>query len=558
MRVARVATSAVLLALGLLLAYRFCMPRRAARTSLDMAAAVEAFNWTVAALRQRRWQANQSPTSPCWRHVLASVATSQLALVLTWSRGSRGAAEKSKRYEALGKVTDAFLRWEMVRLVVDAKGSRCAELPKVLGRWSSTGRLHCMQGPNMGAREAHTILRFVLEFYDHLPAATIFMQDDPIVNALLHIGRSARNVGRWVRALEASYEARALAGLNSTVGVEWAPSPCACSKEQGPATKAHNAYYRSMSWWLDAFIAGPAAELLLKDRLRWPRAAQFAVTREAVRRRSRAFYARNAALASLSAPLKSTQVLGGGDLADDERRCVAKERGHEHEEGHCSMTLGERKAKRRNFGPWVADLGVVRRGESMLDSPDAIHGNELGLLLERLWFVIFDAAHPEAVPPYPECFTIRALAASPVRCGARGCPEAAGRPRDAGCALTDALGQTAAPRSWRFAPGQRRCLEPGCWATGPRAAEAADSSALAASQLADAVVLPGGAQASFEADEGGHRGTVRCLPADLAVSLKARVDDGWVSPECIAIGAHPAEASQGPPTAGGTHVGAAP
>ena len=212
MRVARVATSAVLLSLGLLLAYRFCMLPR----SSYIAGHGRAVGRSTGPLLH--WRKDAAGKSESHAAVLAArpcqVATSQLALVLTWSRGSRGAAEKSKRYEALGKVTDAFLRWEMVRLVVDAKGSRCAELPKVLGRWSSTGRLHCMQGPNMGAREAHTILRFVLEFYDHLPAATIFMQDDPIVNALPTGGR-ATLAGGCARSRRATR--RASRGLNWTV-----------------------------------------------------------------------------------------------------------------------------------------------------------------------------------------------------------------------------------------------------------------------------------------------------------------------------------------------------
>ena len=490
---------------------------------LDTAAVAAASDWTVAAIGHRSTQSDPNgPRAPdatdrqsCWHGVLASVAASMLTIVLTWSRGSATSAQR--HYGGLRTLADAFAPLEGVRLFVDAKGSRCVELPQELEAWMQTGRVHCVQGPNMAAREAHTILRFLLEFYDFLPRALIFVQDDPMTNALVHI---ATKPTQWVRALEAAYDARA--NVTAT-GEAWAPSPCACSMQRGSAARKGFGHFRAVRWWLHAFIAGTGAARM-PATLAWPRGAQLGVSRAAVRRRSRDFFARNAALASFAAPLKSATAdqrdVGDGDA------CAR----HGWRNGRCVFSEAARKAKWRNFGPYVVDLGPLPRGAASADQTEALHGMNLALALERLWFVIFDPARREATPPHAACYTPAALAASPVRCGTRACEGA----QRSGCAATDAAGETAPPPHWQFAPGRRRCLEEGCWSAVVDGVPSANTSlhSLPIARLLARVALPGGQQArGGTAQSLGQR--VRVAPADLAPTTGSA---GWVGPRCVDLG----------------------
>ena len=452
--------------------------------------------------------ANQSTTASharCWSAALASVAASKLTFVLTWSRGSRVTVDRH-RYDGLAAVAGKFARLRSVTLLVDAKGSRCEDLPHALNEWTAQGRVHCLQGPNMAAREAHTILRFVLEFYDHLPEAVIFIQDDPIEAALLHI---ARRPAKWVKALEASYAARAaVQTLNASTA--WSPKPCACSGQSSTVNRPKYGHFRSIRWWADAFLGGKAP----LEQLIWPRAAQFAVTRGAIRQRSRSFYQHNAALASMPAPLKAGNgTRRAGDL------CVFTKKGSVG----CAVTLRERDDKWRNFGPWVVDLGTAI---------DDLHGMNLALLYERLWFAIFDPARPEARPEHPECFSIGALAESPVRCGPRCFPSSG---QAGGCARTDATGKTTSPPNWRFSPGRQRCLSNGCWSAEWRAAAAAGRvqggvTTLPISEMLERVAMPGGGQSPAGAGQPWSGPTdARVWARDLSPMLGPR-------PECVITG----------------------
>ena len=99
-----------------------------------------------------------------------------------------------------------------------------------------------------------------------------------MISALVHI---AKKPNRWVRALEAAYDARAAAAANGTVAAEaWAPSPCACSSPRGSAARRSFGHYRAVRWWLHAFIADSGATRM-PATLTWPRAAQLEVPRRA-------------------------------------------------------------------------------------------------------------------------------------------------------------------------------------------------------------------------------------------------------------------------------------
>ena len=467
-----------------------------------------------AAQRHDGWTyaANQTATATashtrCWSAALASVAASKLTFVLTWSRGSRVTVDRH-RYDGLAAVAAAFARLRSVTLLVDAKGSRCDDLPHVLNEWTAQGRVHCLQGPNMAAREAHTILRFALEFYDHLPEAVIFIQDDPIEAALLHI---ARRPAKWVKALQASYAARAaVQTLNASTA--WSPKPCACSGQSSTVNRPKYGHFRSIKWWADAFLGGKSP----LEQLTWPRAAQFAVTRGAVRQRSRSFYQHNAALASMPAPLKrvnSTRRHGDTCVLTRQDRLGAV---------RCAVTLRERDDKWRNFGPWIVDLG---------STIDDLHGMNLALLYERLWFVIFDPARPEARPEHPECFSLGALAESPVRCGPRCFPESG---QAGGCARTDATGKTTAPPNWRFSPGRQRCLREGCWSVEWRAAAAAgrvqgDVATLPISEMVERVAMPGGGQSPVGGGQWTGPTDTRVWARDLSPMIGPRLG-------CVIVG----------------------
>ena len=80
----------------------------------------------------------------------------------------------------------------------------------------------------MGARESHTVWAFCHDFYRHLPAAALFVQDDPAIGP---IRRDLVERKGWLAALEQSYARRAAAAAASpAIAAEpWAPTPCACS-----------------------------------------------------------------------------------------------------------------------------------------------------------------------------------------------------------------------------------------------------------------------------------------------------------------------------------------
>ena len=408
------------------------------------------------------------------RPVLDDIASAGLALVVTWSSGGlaaqRGYSDLKRAGEQLFSA-HAHTRIGPVRALLIGKGSRCnAHMPMLVHVLS--GNAHCIAGPNVGARESHTIWQYCLDFYRHLPRVTLFTQDDPgygLLHGILHTHQD------FAKALEATYTARANSGLvhdQRHLGrsvdkrqprplasyTPWAPDPCACTTVTESFSTTTYGGYRPMHWWMRTFLAPFAnASVELPATIKWPRAAQFAVPRAAIRRRSRDFYMYHVRLTEVAAPLKSKVP----------RRAGTSDKDH------------TRTAKWANFGPMIVDLGPRPRG-GYADGRPGINGMDMAQCFERSWFQVFDPSLTEAQPTLPQCYERAAIQQSPMRCMGAACPassyrnqpaavEAAWREWMGGCAATDARGETAAPPRWPFSSlsksdteWERRCLGAGC------------------------------------------------------------------------------------------------
>jgi hypothetical protein len=414
----------------------------------------------------------------CMQPVLRDIASSSLTLVVTYSTGSQASSAAVGGARSHGSLRTLFgmvVAPGRARALLVGKGSRCSSaLVRSLGRYTTAGQAHCIEGPNVGAREAHTVWAFCHDFYEHLPRAVLFVQDDPNVHA---INRDLFRSGGWLAALEESFARRAarahhhthgggggrkpllthrwsatsaaptrgpttaattaVAGTGIGIGTgAWMPTPCACSATREKFDEGSYGGYRPIHWWLRTFLSpytnGSAP---LPREICWPTAAQFALPRSAIRGRSRAFVALNLALTEVPAPLKVR---------------VAPREGEREE-------LHKRRAKWANFGPAVVDLGAAPlRGKGYADVRPVINGMDFAQLYERTWFQAFDPALKEAQPAHLACFEPSAIRLSPMRCARDACPyrPPGARMSAGGCAATDALGLTTPPTDWAFGPPQ--------------------------------------------------------------------------------------------------------
>lgn len=307
----------------------------------------------------------------CARPVFHDVASADLAVVVTYSAGSLAAQRGFNELRALQTMLVAHAGKS--RAVLVGKGSRCLSSAKLpLFDWAIQGKAHCIQGPNVGAREAHTIWAFMHDFYNHLPRVALFVQDDPSLFTIRKELIVARTTS-WAKALEDSFAARAqLRGSSSS---SWVPAACACVTVREAFSAASYGGYRPMHWWMRSFLAPYAngSRAPLPDRIAWPSTAQFALPRSAIRARSRSFIHLNVRLTEVPAPLKSNVPRRLG-TSDD---------------------LHKRTAKWANFGPAVVDLGEAPpRGRGHADVRPWINGMD------------FAQASPEleplaAEPPFP-------------------------------------------------------------------------------------------------------------------------------------------------------------
>ena len=406
----------------------------------------------------------------CWRRPFDLVKSKAVVFVVTWSAGSAGAAS-GKDYSGLLRLTK-FQADATVAMVAYGKGSLCDAMPSPLRAWE---RALCIAGHNVGAREAHSILHFATAFYDHLPQAAYFLQDDSHVDSLrglMHDG----GMGGWAHALMADALARQRVGgpLNGPPQPEalcqhWGPPSCGwvaglralssleLSRANGAPpcdwggrvvggenfTEVQYGGYRPMAWLLRTFFADFANATQLPSTIVWPGGAQFAVARPAIRSRPLAFWSTLLALASPRAPLKH-EVARQPDATDK---------------------ANNRSAKWANFGPVVVDLGPTKSElPRPADNRPGMNGMDFAQMCERLWFRIFDPALKATLPPFPECYTAEALELGPVRCGTGQCPSdfALRRPYPGGCELSDRSGLSTPPPNWRYARGENRCMADGC------------------------------------------------------------------------------------------------
>ena len=222
----------------------------------------------------------------CSRPVLLDVGAATVGVVATFSPGSLSAPSGYAKLNQLGTMlVHASGPSSRVRAVVFGNGARCSRHsnPPLL-EWLSHGRAHCIEGPNVGARESHSAWRFLSLFYHYLPRAVLFVQDDPILGPI----RESLKRDAWIEALENGVAQRVALGEDKAAGrvsEPWMPTPCACS----PVREAFgvNAYggYSPMHWWMRSFLAVFAnGSTALPSRIVWPATAQFMLSRTAILR----------------------------------------------------------------------------------------------------------------------------------------------------------------------------------------------------------------------------------------------------------------------------------
>ena len=390
---------------------------------------------------------HQRRSENCIAPVLLDVGAATLGIVATFSPGSLSAQQGYGRLDLLRGVLGAS-SFGRVRAVVVGKGAYCHAGGHVpLAGWLRDGRAHCIEGPNVGARESHTAWQFLAEFYEHLPRAVLFVQDDPMLGPIRELGTDKE----WLSKLERSGSRRKVTSGVTSLGAlaaPWSPTPCACSRIREAFTRETYGGYSPMHWWLRSFLSLYAnGSAPLPSQIVWPATAQFVLPRTVLRCRTLAFMEANVRLSELAAPLKVN--VPRHPTADD--RTQAK------------------IAKWANFGPTVVDFGAgPPRGAGYADVRGGINGMDFAQLYERSWFAAFDPALEEHRPAHPRCFGRAAIARSPMRCAGASCPYPhAGGADGGGCASTDERGETQPPPRWRYGPSepehdQRRCLASGC------------------------------------------------------------------------------------------------
>ena len=396
----------------------------------------------------------------CWDQVQRSMKEANLGIVMTFSAGSRGSENsyQGKFFKGVHKLSKLYKDRNDVFLYIAARGSSCTQLPPSLAMWFDAGRAACIDGPNLGARESATVFQFCHEFYDSLPKATLFIQDDPEIQDLIDLGVGNAS---WVEKLEEAYEARSALSVDlrkddvlnkEDEGLlppwELQPCPCFVDRERNFAPETYGVY-RSMHWWTRTFLKRYTSEgHKLAHNVSWPRHAQFSVPRAAIRMRSRNFYRLNMALVSVPSPLKHMFPTSPGE--DKER--------------------AKKFAKWANFGPRVVDLGPLPPPKVHYPDKRAFaDGMTLALMYERLWFRIFDPLLAEADVAFSDCYEEEALKHGPVRCHDITCPHIPTRKRaeirrisrlqDGGCILTDHRVNA----NWQVEKNnETRCLQRGC------------------------------------------------------------------------------------------------
>ncbi|KAL3932704.1 MAG: hypothetical protein SGPRY_000598 [Prymnesium sp.] len=424
----------------------------------------------------------------CWRPVREQVGASTVTIVITWSSGSKAAAKGFPLLNLLAKKVRSDQAASGVRALFVSKGSTCFSSPQQ--DWIRSADAYCIEGPNVGARESHTIMQFCLDFYHSPPSAAVFLQDDPHFSLINNIGLTSEFVQQMTQNfLERAAQPSALAPWGDRSARSIPPPSVACvlllalphhslsPRLTSTAMHAAAAAVASVPWFPQPCSCRVISEDFFNERqwgllnasslphqLRWPDGGQFAIPGRAITARSRAFWTyqemqkqcRTADTFELTCALHVHSVLLDQEYQIDTSLRPANARFHMY-------------SRWANFGPALVDLGPVQSEAG--DRRPVIRGMELAHLLERTVRVgrVFDPALPEITPSYPECFSQAAISMSPMRCDARTCPYYdAAKPEATrgGCTSTDRSGKSQPPPDWRFLPSSPkqlpRCLAPGC------------------------------------------------------------------------------------------------
>ena len=224
------------------------------------------------------------------RPVAHSPWQTDVVVVLTWCR---------EPLEWLSTV----LPLQLVTLDVWAKCLPCSDLDaSVLGNATGLAAvLRCRPAFNALGREGHTLASFFSQHYDALPFAMLFLQGDALIwehhPAALQDAEtgikamSEAQLKKWARGLARGGSFATPAQCQCRVLVEDFFRPCPPQPfNLSTIPRCYGDQYFPVRWFLETVVSMDMQELERVHTLRWAEAAQFAVSRRAVRARPRSVY----------------------------------------------------------------------------------------------------------------------------------------------------------------------------------------------------------------------------------------------------------------------------
>ena len=243
------------------------------------------------------------PAKKVWR---ADVAPS-VAYVVTWCCGN-GVEHLAKWFEGLSRKTLGIV------LIAKTPESRCEDV-------SEDVRKHlwmCAEMPNSQGREVPAMAWYMREAYDELAPISIFAHDDRILHATLRsfltelkTAENEANPEAFVRERATNMEREWRGGERSPTNITAETFVAESVKEERlvPSYKYTHMFSLLLTTFFEDIGKGASASELeddasrpdefpgwrlshreLGDTIRWPMSANFAVTRDMVRIRTRSFY----------------------------------------------------------------------------------------------------------------------------------------------------------------------------------------------------------------------------------------------------------------------------
>jgi len=247
----------------------------------------------------------------------------------------------------------------LVTLDVQSKCGPCSGLAD----WPQVAQARvqrCSRAFNSLGREAHSILSFFLQHWEALPEAMLFLQGD--ATRWEHHPEALQNSSTGL-ASKSEEELRAWGrGLRARPGFPTAPRNCLCTLieedyfrpcppgEIDPALpRCYGDTYHPIRWVAETLLGYSMEDVTL---LRWPEAAQFAVSRRAVRSRPRAVYSTALALLNGSAEAPAELTYNAPDRGEGSKVFSVLEWSHVFERLWLLLLDGEgqRRSERRGRG----------------------------------------------------------------------------------------------------------------------------------------------------------------------------------------------------------------